>query len=74
MSIEELVEAVRKEKSPCFSCYNVSVCLHCKLACSDYINYLNETIPTKLSRRPSRKLYNDVFPDFVGYSVERHGE
>lgn len=74
MSMQDLIDAIREEQAPCFYCYNASMCHYNKLICSDYINYVQGVIPIKPSRRPSRKLYNDVWPDFVGYSVERHGE
>ena len=73
MALEDLLEAIGDEQPPCYGCSFAIMCLYNKLLCSDFQHYVQDTIPIKKSRVPSRKLYNDVWPDFVGYSEERHG-
>ena len=71
--LEKFKEAIRETSPvPCDDCRNFDMCRLNRLACTDFDRYTQQ-YGEMTSRRPSRKVYNDLFTDF-GYSEGRHGE
>ena len=75
MGIDLLATAIFEEpRPPCEGCNFFDMCRLNRLACNDFQTYASIGGQIGKPRKPSRKVYNDIYHDFVEYSETRHGQ
>lgn len=62
-----------QDPCPCDTCSRWAMCRLNRLACSNFYQYVID-IPQEGFRRPNRKVFNDIYSDFIGHDPARHGE